>query len=121
MKTVRIATTIRHIEESDTNVTLFAIQEILSEHRRALIIRLLGDLPTYLQFKFYAKVDKDTLSILGERLSELANSNVNLDRYNTIVQDIKRNTCYRVQSREFYNEIDLAIEAVLSPSQLQLI
>jgi len=59
MKSSRIASSIKHIEEADQNVTLFRIQEILSEHRSTLIMRILSDLPTYLQFKFYTKVDKD--------------------------------------------------------------
>ena len=57
MKSVRIASTVKHIEEADHNVTLFRIQEILSEHRSTLIMGILSDLLTYLQFKFYSRVE----------------------------------------------------------------
>lgn len=120
MKSVRIASTVKHIEESDQNVTLFRIQEILSEHRSALIMRILSDLPTYLQFKFYTKVDKDVQGILRDKLFELSNSKINLDRYGEIVQEINRKNSYRVPSQDFFTEIDSLLDAELNPSQLTL-
>jgi len=59
---------VKHIEEADQNITLFRIQEILSEHRTMLITGILTDLPTYLQFKFYTKVDKEMQGILRDKL-----------------------------------------------------
>src|SRR5687768_14815612 len=120
MKSVRIASSIKLIEQSDHNVTLFRIQEILSEHRSTLIMRILSDLPTYLQFKFYARVDKNVQGILRDKLFELANSKVNLDRYDDIVQDIKSSSSYRVPSRQFFEEIDTLLDGELNPSQLSL-
>jgi hypothetical protein len=118
MKSVRIANSVKYIEQADINVTLFRIQEILSEHRSTLIMRVLSDLPTYLQFKFYAKVDKGVHGILRDKLSELANTKVNLDRYDDIVQDIKRSSSYRVPSHQFFDEIDILLEGEVNPSQL---
>ena len=43
MKSIRSATTVKHVEDADETVTLFRIQEILSEHRAALIDCLVGD------------------------------------------------------------------------------
>jgi len=120
MKSVRIASTVKHIEESDLNVTLFRIQEILSEHRSTLIMRILADLPTYLQFKFYTKVDKEVQGILRDKLFELSNSKVSLDRYNEVVEEIKRSSSYRVPSTDFFREIDTLLDSQLNPSQLQL-
>ena len=120
MKSVRIASSIKYIEQADDNVTLFRIQEILSEHRATLIMRILGDLPTYLQFKFFAKVDKAVQEMLKDKLFELSNSKVNLDRYDEIVQDIKSNSSYRVPSQQFFEEIDTLLDAELNPSQLSL-
>jgi hypothetical protein len=120
MKSVRIASTVKHIEEADQNVTLFRIQEILSEHRSTLIMRIVSDLPTYLQFKFYTKVDKEMQGILRDKLFELSNSKVNLDRYDAIVEEIKSNSNYRVPSREFFKEIDSVLDAELNPGQLTL-
>jgi hypothetical protein len=121
MKSVRIASTVKHIEEGDTRITLFRIQEILSEHRSMLIIRILSDLPTYLQFKFYAKVDKEKQDMLRDKLFELSNSKVNLDKYLPIVHEIEKNSTYRVPSQEFFREIDTMLDAVLHPSQLSLV
>jgi len=120
MKTVRIANSVKNIEDADHNVTLFRIQEILSEHRSTLITRILSDLPTYIQFKFYAKVDKRIHQMLKDKLFELSNSKVNLDRYDDIVQDIKSNSNYRVPSHQFFEEIDKLLYAELNPSQLPL-
>lgn len=121
MKSVRIASSIKYIEEADQNVTLFRIQEILSEHRTMLITGILTDLPTYLQFKFYAKVDKQMQGILRAKLLDLSNSKVNLDRYDAIVQEIKKNSNYRVPSAEFFHEIDGLLDSVLNPTQLTLV
>lgn len=121
MKSVRIASTVKHLEEADHNITLFRIQEILSEHRTMLITGVLTDLPTYLQFKFYTKVDKEMLSVLRDKLFELSNGKVNLDRYNDIVQEIKQNNNYRVPSADFFREIHSLIDSVLNPTQLKLV
>ncbi len=121
MKSIRIANNVKYIDEADQNVTLFRIQEILSEHRSTLIMRILGDLPTYIQFKFYAKVDKELQIILKDKLQELSNSKVNLDRYDGIVKEIKISRSYRVPTQEFFKEIDAMLDAQLNPPQLQLI
>lgn len=121
MKSVRIASTVKHIEESDHNVTLFRIQEILSEHRTMLITGILTDLPTYLQFKAYGRVDKEGLGILRDKLWDLSNSKVNLDRYDEIVQEIKTNSSYRVPSSAFFHEIDSLLDTHLNPTQLKLV
>jgi hypothetical protein len=81
----------------------------------------LSDLPTYLQFKFYAKVSKEMQGILRDKLFELSNSKVNLDRYDRIVQKIKHSTNYRVPSQEFFKEIDSLLDAILNPSQLSIV
>lgn len=121
MKSVRIASTVKHIEGSDSRITLFRIQEILSEHRSTLIMRILSDLPTYLQFKFSAKVDKALQEILRDKLFELSNSKVNLDRYAEIVNEIEKNSNYHVPSQEFFREIDSLLDTVLNPTQLSLV
>ena len=121
MKSVRIASNVKHIEEGDQRVTLFRIQEILSEHRSTLIMGILSDLPTYLQFKFCTKVDKEMQAILRDKLFDLSNSKVNLDRYLDIVHEIEKNSIYRVSPQEFFREIDGLLDSVLNPTQLVLI
>ena len=121
MKSVRIASAVKHIEEGDERVTLFRIQEILSEHRSTLVMGILSDLPTYLQFKFYTKVDKEMQGILRDKLFELSNSKVSLDRYLDIVHGIEKNSNFRVPSQEFFREIDSVLDQILNPTQLKLV
>jgi hypothetical protein len=121
MKSIKIASSVKHIEEGDERVMLFRIQEILSEHRSTLVMGILSDLPTYLQFKFYTKMDKDMQGILRDKLFELANSKVNLDRYLNIVHEIEKNSNFRVPSQEFFREIDSVMDQVLNPTQLKLV
>lgn len=121
MKSVRIASTVKHIEEGDERVTLFRIQDILSEHRSTLVMGILSDLPTYLQFKFYTKVDKELQGVLRDKLLDLSNSKVSLDRYLDIVHEIEKNSNYRVPSQEFFREIDTLLDAALNPIQLKLV
>lgn len=121
IKSIRIASTVKHIEEGDERVTLFRIQEILSEYRSTLIMGILSDLPTYLQFKFYTKVDKELQGVLRDKLFELSNSKVNLDRYLDIVHEIEKSSNYRVSSQEFFKEIDSVLDSVLNPTQLSLV
>jgi hypothetical protein len=122
MKSVRIAVSaVRHIEEADNHVTLFRIQEILSEHRAALIAGVLDNLPAYLGFKLYARVDKTFQRILKDRLLELAHAKVSLDKYGEIVDEIKRNENYKVPAQQFFIEIDTLLDTCLNPPQLSFI
>ena len=82
---------------------------------------ILTDLPTYLQFKFYTKVDNVMLGILRDKLFDLSNSKVNLDRYLDIVHEIEKNSNYRVPSQNFFKEIDSLLGQLLNPTQLNLV
>jgi len=121
MKSIRIASTVMYVEDGNEHVTTFRIQQILSEHRTTLIMGILNDLPSYLEYKFYAKVDRDMLPVLKDKLFELSNSLVDLKRYKKIVQEIKDNSSYRVPSADFFKEIDSVLDAHLYPTQMKLI
>jgi hypothetical protein len=60
-------------------------------------------------------------SILRDKLFELSNSKVNLDRYLDIVHEIEKNNNYRVPSQEFFKEIDGLLDSILNPTQLKLV
>ncbi|MBL0740537.1 hypothetical protein [Chryseolinea lacunae] len=121
MKVIRIANDVKHLEEADQNVTLFRIQEILSEHRSNLINRILNDLTTYLEFKFYLKVDNHHKYIIREKLLDLAASKISLATYSAIVKEIQNTTTYHVPAKNFFQEIDTLLDAQLNPAQLHLI
>lgn len=59
--------------------------------------------------------------LLRDKLMELSNSKVNLDKYLDIVHEIEKNSNYRVPSQEFFREIDGVLDAVLNPTQLMLV
>lgn len=59
--------------------------------------------------------------ILRDKLFELSNAKVNLDRYLDIVHEIEKNSNFRVQSLEFFKEIDSVLGQVLNPRQLELV
>ena len=59
--------------------------------------------------------------LLRDKLMDLSNSKVNLDRYLEIVHEIEKNINYRVPSQEFFKEIDLLLDSVLNPTQLKLV
>jgi hypothetical protein len=59
--------------------------------------------------------------LLRDKLFELSNSKVNLDKYLDIVHEIEKNSNYRVPSQEFFNEIDILLDSVLNPTQLKLL
>jgi hypothetical protein len=122
MKSVRIAvSTVRYIEEADSPVAQLRIQEILSEHRTALIAGVLDNLPAYLGFKIYAKVDKGFQRVLKDKLLELSHAKVSLDRYSEIVEEIKSNASYKVPVQPFFIEIDRVLDMCLNPPELSLI
>jgi hypothetical protein len=121
MKSVRIASTVKHLDEAESNITLFQIREILNEHRSTLVMRILGDLPTYLAFKFNRKIDKEKQQEIRDKLFALSNSIVSLDKYDSIVQEILTNKNYTVPSQPFIHEIDVLLDAELNPSQLTLV
>jgi hypothetical protein len=121
MKYIRIGSAVRHLEDADRNITLFRIQEILTEYRSTLINGILSDLHTYLQFKLYIKVEKETHSMLRDKLLDLSNSKINLDRYEEVVREITASSSYRVSPTAFFHEIDTLLDSVLNPVQLTLV
>jgi hypothetical protein len=121
MKSVRIASTVKHLDDAASNITLFQIREILNEHRSTLIMRILGDLTTYLSFKFNRKIDREKQHEIRDKLFALSNSIVSLDKYDSIVQEIMMNKSYTVPSQPFFHEIDVLLDAELNPSQLTLV
>lgn len=59
--------------------------------------------------------------ILRDKLFDLSNSKVSLDRYLNIVHEIEKNSNYRVPSQDFFREIDAMLDSVLNPTQLTLV
>jgi hypothetical protein len=121
MKTIKIATGIKRIQNADENVTLLKLREILSEHRNALITRLISDLPTYVNYRFNIKVTLQQIESIKNELHLVLNSGINIDQYNMILQHALKHDNIYLPAEPFYKEIDERISDALNCSQLKLV
>ncbi len=120
MKTVKTPLFTRKIEDSNPDVILFQLREILTDYRKSLISRLILDLPTYLDYRFKIKADKKQLDDIREKLYEIKNGSADLTKYDVIVQQVLANESIYVSTRLFYQEIDKIISSYLSDVPLTL-
>ena len=120
MKTVKTPLFTRKIEDSNPDVILFQLREILTDYRKSLISRLILDLPTYLDYRFKIKADKKQLEDIREKLYEIKNGSADLSKYDVIVQQVLANESTYVSTRLFYQEIDRIISSYLSEVPLTL-
>jgi hypothetical protein len=120
MKIVKTVDGIKKIEDCSDSVALIRIKEILNDHRNALINRLILDLSTYIDYKFKVKSSKEQIQSITERLYAMKRYNLDLDRYDSIVQDILANENTYLNSEPFYKEIDKMISWILRPNQMVL-
>jgi len=67
---------------------------------------MIGELPTYLDYKFNFKTDKDSLMKIKDSLLSLKNSGVDLRLYDNIVQQSLNRAVVHLTNEPFYIEID---------------
>jgi hypothetical protein len=111
----------KSIVANDPNVQLFQVREVLNQHRDRLINRLLVDIPTYIDYKFKAKASNDELSEIKETLLNVTKTNVDLDKYHSVIRKILKRPLTRLTNEVFFSEIDDLIRRQISKPQLQLI
>lgn len=121
MKRIKIASGVKRFDDSDTNATLFRLRDILSEHRSALITRLVSDLGTYIDYKFKTKATSRQLETAKDSLYALKNSVLDLDKYNDIIEHCLQNELTHVGTEPFMLEIDENLSMVLNIPQLKLV
>lgn len=121
MKTIRTAAGVRRIEDTGDYVTLFKLREILQEHRRILINRIVSDANAYLDYKFQKKLAGQSLKSLLTKLADLSSSPIDLDRYESILKDFEHQQHVVLGNTLFYQEIDEIIYEELNSSQLKLV
>jgi hypothetical protein len=109
MKTIKTASGVKRIPPCGEDATLSRIREILSDHRKSLINRLILDLPTYTDYRFNTKPSKEQAPLIIDRLYTLKHSPVDLTKYDTLVQKIMENENTHLDAELFYKEIDAAI------------
>lgn len=100
---------------------LHQLREILKEHRNLVITRLLGDLPTYLDYKFQVKPTKELIGIVHDKLLTLKNGQVDLDQYPSVVQQLFDRALIHLTNEPFYSEIDNYLIPYVKNNQLKLV
>jgi len=107
----------------DTNpeVLLVQLKEILRSHRELIINRMMGDLPTYLDYKFNIKADKKILELVKDKLLDLKKSNADLDTYDSIVQQVLNRSVTHLTNEPFYAEIDQYLLQYVKIQQLKFV
>jgi hypothetical protein len=107
----------------DTNpeVLLVQLKEILRSHRELIINRMMGDLPTYLDYKFNIKADKKILELVKDKLLDLKKSNADLDTYDSIVQQVLNRSVTHLTNEPFYTEIDQYLLQYVKTQQFKFV
>lgn len=121
MKRVRIASGIKRVDDSDRNTAMFKFRDLLSEHRNVLILRVLSDLATYIDYKFQMKVPSRELETVKDNLHQLRNSVIDLERYGDMLDHFMEHDMTYVGIEPFFREIDDSIASSLNVSQLKLV
>lgn len=111
----------RNIVATDPHVQLFQVREVLNQHRDTLINRVLSDLPGYMNFKFKVKAGTYELVLIQEMLLGATRTNVDLDKYSSVVKEVKKKASVRLTNELFFSEIDELIRRQIHVPQLQLI
>src|SRR5579863_3064664 len=107
MKTVKSALLgSKSIIDSNPDALLFQFKEIVKEHRALIITRMIGELPTYLDYKFQFKADKDSLTKIKDELISLKHAGVNMKCYDNILQQLLNRAVVHLTNEPFYVEID---------------
>lgn len=107
MKTIKSALLgSKSIIDSNPDALLFQLKEILKEHRELIINRMVGDLATYIDYRFNVKPEKHLMETVRERLFALKKSNVDLKDYDTVVQQVMTRAVTHLTNEPFYAEID---------------
>jgi len=122
MKTIKSALLgTKSLIDTNPEVLLVQLKEILKAHRELIINRLMGDLPTYLDYKFNVKADKKMQELVKDKLLDLKKSNADLDTYDSIVQQVLNRSVTHLTNEPFYTEIDEYISQYIKTNQMKFV
>lgn len=120
MKTVKSALLgSKQLIDTNPDVLLIQLKEIIKEHRALVITRLVGDLPTYIDYKFEMKVSKDVLMKIKEELLDLKNGGVDLKAYDNVVQQLLNRAVIHLTNEPFYKEIDECLSVYVAEKEIK--
>jgi hypothetical protein len=107
MKTIKSALLgSKSIIDSNPDALLFQLKEILKAHRELIINPMIGDLATYIDYRFNVKPEKHLMETVRDRLFALKKSNVDLKDYDAVVQQVMTRAITHLTNEPFYTEID---------------
>ena len=121
MKTIKTGFGVKKIEDCEEGVLILQLREFLTSHRASLIQRLTADLPMYIEYKFNVKAGRKQLEDIKERLYLLKNSSIDLDKYNSIVENVLNNEVTFILNEPFYQELNDCMGWYLNEHQLTLV
>lgn len=120
MKTIKSALLgSKQIIDSNADAILFQLKEIIKEHRERIIIRLISDLPTYIDYKFQVKASKKMLEEVKDKLVYLKGTGVSLTAYDSVVQQVLTKAVTHLTNEPFYVEIDQYLEPYCRKKELR--
>ena len=121
MKTIKSALLgTRQLIDTNQEVLLVQITQILKEHRAIIITRLISDLPTYLDYKFQlSKPSKEELSEIKDKLLSLKNSGIGLKHFSTVVNEVQQKNVVHLTNEPFYTQIDEYLKPYINTPALK--
>ena len=122
MKTVKSALLgSKQLIDTNSDVLIVQLREIIREHRSLVITRLMNDLPTYLKYKFEVKANKDIINKIKEQLLQLNDGGVDLKVYDNVVQQLLNRAVVHLTNEPFYKEIDELLAGIVATKELKLV
>ncbi|MCE2995218.1 MAG: hypothetical protein ACK5RG_22500 [Cyclobacteriaceae bacterium] len=114
MKTIKSALLgTKSLIDTNEEVLIVQLKDILKQHRELIINRLLGDLITYLDYKFQTKPDKQMMDLIKDKLIALKKSNVSMEYYQSIEKQVMNRAVIHLTNEPFYVEIDACVGEIV--------
>ena len=120
MKTIKSALLgTKQLIDTNPDVLLIQLREILKEHRELIINRMISDLPTDIIYKFNVKPTRKMVESVKDQLLDLKKGNVDLDKYSNVVQMVLNRAVTHLTNEPFYVEIDEYLEPSIQVSEVK--
>lgn len=105
----------RLIRARDLNIQIFQIRSVLSQHRSALLDRILSDLATYVDYKFRQSLRRSDVMELAQKLLPLKGRDVEMEFYEPVLKQLQKKDEITLTNDCFFLEIDEQIRMNLNP------
>jgi hypothetical protein len=112
MKTVKTAFGLRTIQSSsDQYLLAVQLHSILKDHRNYLIDKLISnELSRYISYKFDKKASAALFNQIKNNLENLKETEINMPKYDSLLQSVLQNDFTQLGSALFFVEIDKVIK-----------